>query len=314
MKHFLLQCTLFPLMACSEPFEVDRHDLIAPRILGVRHQNGEIHAQVWNGEGMWHQTVPTIEWLSDVDDVLGTGARLELSEEMPSRVRYIDSVGNEHVAQFDLSETNVDLTLNRYDIGTVDNLALDARLSNLGTRIEADTSAASMRLVIEPSSDVDNARMRWMTSFGRGTFLERSALETDFFQEDILMDRDDIEFREPQEFDYTAIFALMVNGDGYNQWAWFDLWYDDVDTVSVQGRRLRLNEPLSESMTGSVAFRVSVVDADWGIELGERTANTDDVNALVCAPESGAFQLKWLELGVCTLPDIDQQWIVLEVN
>jgi hypothetical protein len=218
------------------------------------------------------------------------------------------------VAQFDLSETNVDLALKRYDIGTVDNLALDARLTNQGTWIESDISAASMRLVIEPSSGIDNARMRWMTSFGRGTFLERSALETDFFQEDILMDRDDIEFREPQEFDYTAIFALMVNGDGHNQWAWFDLWYDDVDTVSVQGRRLRLQEPLAESMTGSIAFRVSVVDADWGIELGEPKANIDDVDELACAPESGAFQLKWLEIGVCTLSDLDQQWIVLEVN
>ena len=314
MKQFLLQCTLFSLMACSEPFEVDRHDLIAPRILGVRQQNGEIHAQIWNGEGMWHRTAPTIAWLSDVDDVLGTGARFELSEEIPSRVRYIDSVGTEHVAQFDLSETNVDLELKRYDIGMVDDLALDARLSNQGTWIEAGTSAAAMRLVVEPSEDVENARLRWMTSFGRGTFLERSALETDFFQEDILMDRDEIELREPQEFDYTAIFALMVNGDGHNQWAWFDLWYDDVDAVSAQGRRLRLQEPLSESMTGPMAFRVSAVDADWGIELAEHTANIDDVNALACAPERGVFQLEWLELGVCTLPDIDQQVIVLEVN
>ena len=40
----------------------------------------------------------------------------------------------------------------------------------------------------------------------------------------------------------------------------------------------------------------------------------DGVDSLDCAPESGVFQLEWLELGVCTLSDIDQQWVVLEMN
>lgn len=313
MKQFLLQCTLFSLLACSEPFSVDRHDLIAPRIIGVRQQNDELQVQVWNGDALWHQTSPRIEWLNDVDDVLGTGVRFKLSEVVPSRVRYTDSMGMEHVARFVLEDTNVELTLERYNIGVVDDLALNARLANLGSIIEEASSVASMRLVVGPSDDIENARMRWMTAFGQGTFLERSAFETDFFQEDILMDRDEIEVREPQSFDYTAIFALMLNGDGHNQWAWFDLWYDDVDTLSVQGRRLRLKEPI-DHMTGQMAFQVSVVEYKWGIELSASTTDIDAIDVLDCAPEDGVFQLEWLELGLCTLSDVDQQWIILEMD
>ena len=314
MKQFLLQCTLFSLMACSEPFEVDRHDLIAPRILGVRQQNAELHVQVWNGEGVWHQTPPTVEWFNNSDEVLGTGVHFNLIGQVPTGVRYIDPLGVKHVAQFDTEETIVELALNRYDIGTVNDLALDARLDNQGTLMEGASSVPAMRLVVEPSNNVDNARIRWMTSFGQGTFLERSALETDFFQENILMDRDELELRESQEFDYTAIFALMVNGSGHNQWAWFDLWYAEVNTLLVQGRHLRQQEPVSDSVTGQMAFQVSVVDEEWGIELGASTMDLDGVDSLDCAPESGVFQLEWLELGVCTLSDIDQQWVVLEVN
>ena len=124
----------------------------------------------------------------------------------------------------------------------------------------------------------------------------------------------EVELRESQEFDYTAIFALMVNGNGHNQWAWFDLWYDEVNTLLVQGRHLRLQEPVSASVTGQRAFQVFVVDEEWGIELGASTMDLDGVDSLDCAPESGVFQLEWLELGVCTLSDIDQQWVVLEVN
>ena len=52
------------------------------------------------------------------------------------------------------------------------------RLDNQGTLIEEVSSVPAMRLVVEPSNNVDNARIRWMTSLGRdlGTF----CIETDF--------------------------------------------------------------------------------------------------------------------------------------
>ena len=60
-------------MACSEPFEVDRHDLMR-QILVYASKVGCTFR--FGTESLWHQTPPTVEWLNDSDEVLGTGVYL----------------------------------------------------------------------------------------------------------------------------------------------------------------------------------------------------------------------------------------------
>ena len=71
---------LLATFGCSEPFSVDRHDLIAPRILGVRFVDGVYEIQVWNGAGQYHDQRPTVEWLSESNEVLCTGVRCESTD------------------------------------------------------------------------------------------------------------------------------------------------------------------------------------------------------------------------------------------
>ena len=75
---------------CSEPFAVDRHDLLDARILGVRLQDSRLEVQVWNGQSMYHLDVPTIEWLDQAGSVVGTGVDfvMEDMEDMEDR-RYV---------------------------------------------------------------------------------------------------------------------------------------------------------------------------------------------------------------------------------
>ena len=315
MKHFLLQCTLFSMLACSEPFSVDRHDLIAPRIMGVRQQGEQVQVQIWNGNGLWHPERPMVEWLDASGQVLATDVTMTAGQNVPVMVRYTDLAGAAHEATFSLQGVDTDWTIERYDLGGVSDLSLDARLANPGTMIDSITSTSAMRIVVDDGSTIENARMRWMSAFGYGTFLERTAFETDFFQEDILMDRDEVEYRNPETFEYASIFALRVNGEGYNQWQWVDLWYSTADLVMVQGRQLYIRGEVPEADSGTLmAFEVSVVDADWGIELRNATIETANVESLPCAPNDGVFQLDWLSLGICTLSDIDGTQVVLEVD
>ncbi|MFZ5476147.1 MAG: hypothetical protein ACOZNI_05175 [Myxococcota bacterium] len=54
--------TLTLLLACQEPFDEDRHDLLDFRIAGMRLRAGEPRALLWSGEGAWHATAPATTW------------------------------------------------------------------------------------------------------------------------------------------------------------------------------------------------------------------------------------------------------------
>ena len=83
MKHKILPCSIiFLSMACSEPFAIDRHDLVDARILGVRQQDALLEVQVWNGSSVYHEEQPTVEWLDDSGSVLGTGVVFVLKKQV----------------------------------------------------------------------------------------------------------------------------------------------------------------------------------------------------------------------------------------
>ena len=73
MKYFIRFYSFLSIIwiGCSEPFEVDRHDLVSPRVLGVRLSDSGHFVQVWNGEGPWHDESPTIDWYDDDGTKLG---------------------------------------------------------------------------------------------------------------------------------------------------------------------------------------------------------------------------------------------------
>ena len=57
------------MFACSDPFTVDRHDLVEPRIVSVRLVDDAYEVQVWNGSGIYHEVSPVVEWFADNDEV-----------------------------------------------------------------------------------------------------------------------------------------------------------------------------------------------------------------------------------------------------
>ena len=314
MKYFIRFYSFLSIVSigCSEPFEVDRHDLITPRVLGVRLADSGHFVQVWNGEGPWHDESPSVDWYNNDGIKLGESVYLPTGVENPTSLIYTDPVGGEHLVQFDLLTSTMQLSPLLYDLGTVNDLDLDSRLENLGEPWIGGIAPEALRIEIKDDEFVNQGRLRWMSSFGKGTFLERSAFETDFFQSDILMDRDEVVRNIPLDFEHTSVFALYVDGFGSNQWTWMDLWSSALQTIEVSGRSIPINGDLSDDWSGdNVAFLNNQTETGFGWSL---TPTDVEVEPLSCALDDGPFQWMWIETGLCTIADVEDQIILLGVQ
>ena len=167
---------------------------------------------------------------------------------------------------------------------------------------------------------VTSGKMRWMTVGGKGTFLERSALETDFYRADILMDIDELLENNPLDIETATIFALYVDGVGGNQWTWMDLWYTDVARFHHENRWLEISE-LPQEWTSGVPLSMELQWDDSGqvMRLINPSLEVDDVDEPMCSSPvmtngSNRFQWSWLESGQCTISDVDGTRIVLETR
>ena len=135
---------------------MDRHDLIAPRVLGVRLSDSGYFVQVWNGNGPWHTEPPKIVWYDSNGSVLGESVHLEPELGVPSSLIYTDPSGQEHPVQFDLVSSGVELKPSLFDLGEVNDLDLDSRIENLGEPWTGGVVPDALRIQIE--KDVEQAK------------------------------------------------------------------------------------------------------------------------------------------------------------
>ncbi len=334
VEHRILRWVALSLFlgttACSEPFEVDRHDLIAPRILGVRHADGGIEVQIWNGWGVYHQTHPRIEWLDNEGTVLNHPANRDgesslrwsvvEGEVLPSAVRYTDPDGGTHRATFDLIPSSVELTAQVYQLPSVEDFTLDARLTQEGTLVDGGVASDAVRIAMEVAGDSrELAKIRWMTANGVGTFLERSALETDFFRANVLMDRDELLENTAIDAEQATLFALYVDGEGGNQWTWMDLFYT-VEPRIPHGNRWLIVDDVPEDWSNADPLSAELfwdeAAQDW--ELVNLSVDPTDSVVPDCAPVTSEvalyFQWTWLEQGYCTIEEVNGLRIALETE
>ena len=311
---------LCPAIACSDPFTVDRHDLVAPRIVSVRLVNNVYEVQVWNGVSIYHEVSPTVEWFDDSGEVVCTGVRCVPSETVPRTVRYTDTDGQIHDAMFDLQQVDWTLTPVWSSLPEDMGLELDSRVQTDGTLVETGLGSPAMRvsMTIEDSNPdgMDTSKMRWMTAGGSGTFLELSALEADFFRADIIMDRDELIANVPQNHVHASVLGLHVDGAGHNQWTWMDVWYESTLLISHQNRWIAISE-LPDGWTSGEVLSATLswdpVALDWLLKDPEVT--TEIPNSPECTGSTGIpFEWSALELGLCTIDDVDGVRIALETD
>ena len=318
----LFPFVLFSVFACSDPFTVDRHDLIGPRILAVRLVDGVYEVQVWNGEGVYHKTRPNVEWFDSNDDLLCGGVRCAVSDPTPRYVRYTDVEGTAHEAVFEVQESDLLLTSVWASLPDEMGFGLDTRENTEGTPVDTGLGTAAMRISMSVDTLNDQgfgqSKIRWMTAGGLGTFLELSALETDFFRADIVTDRDEVIENVSQDHLHATLFGLHIDGVGHNQWTWMDVWYESRALIPHRNRWLEVSEVPVDWQSGDTILATLSWDStqrDWMLIDPELATETDVPPSPDCAgSESTTFDWSTLELGICTIADVDGVRIALETG
>ena len=319
-RKILCPSILCSLFACVDPFTVDRHDLLNPRILGVRLVDNVYEVQVWNGVGVYHEVTPTVEWLSDNDEVVCLGVQCVADDVIPNRVRYIDTLDAVHDAVFNVQQSEFSLRPSWFSLPEDIDFDLDVREDTEGTFVESGLGTSAMRISMSIESDgtdfLDESKMRWMTAKGAGTFLELSAMESDFFRADITMDRDEVIANVPQDHDHATVFGLHIDGTGYNQWAWMDVWYETRPIIQSQNRWIAISEVPADWESGDTVLVTLSWDAtqgDWLLTDPELTTDIPFSPACV-GSEPIPFDWSALELGLCTIEDVDGVRVALETR
>ena len=298
-----LSITLF---ACSEPFEQDRHDLLNPRIIGIRKVDGLYQVQVWNGMGPYHDETPIISWLDADGNEVAQGLFCDMDD--VQNVQYIDPQGNSHQATFQLEDSVASLELQRWQIDPTAAYTLTERENLSTTELASGESSEAMRLGVEGSG-----KMRWMTQLGIGSFLELNRNTADFYHRDIVMDRDEVLLDEPLSDPYVGLFALSINPEtGQNQWLWSDIWYEPQPLRQIQNRWFPID--IADDAGTQLAVTVHSDASLFGFTFTDPSWDTADSTPLNCALNAGTFQWEWVEMGLCLRSEIDGQRIVLELR
>ena len=310
-------CSLF---ACADPFTVDRHDLLSPRILGVRLVDNVYEVQVWNGVGVYHEVTPTVEWLSDNDEVVCLGVQCTIDEVVPQYVRYTDLLGGVHDAVFTVQQSGFSLRPIWSSLPEDTAFDLDVRENTEGTPVETGFGASAMRIAMSienvSTDSLGVSKMRWMTAQGLGSFLELSALESDFFRADITMDRDEVIANVPQDHAHAAVFGLHIDGTGHNQWTWMDVWYETRPIIQSQHRWLAISEVPADWVSGDIVLATLSWDSNQGDWILTDPELTTDIPISPACVGSEPIPFDWsaLELGICTIEDVDGMRVALETR
>jgi hypothetical protein len=306
-KKKIWVCVLLGL-ACSEPFLVNRQDLIEPRILGVQASSGNLHVQVWNGVGAFHENLPIVEWYDQEGVKFADGVLVDNSSNVnEGMIHYITPEGKLLKAAFVVEEIDNSFEIQKYTMNNLTDYSIESRSDLDYSPVALEVDSENLRLV---SILDDTQTVRWMASHGVGTILELDNHVTDFIGKDIVFDRSEILSEDEIESSYVSLFALAIDSLGKTQWEWVDVWYGTGIRLHHSNRYLPIDFSIDEPTEISVV--VNSDDSVFGFRFSEPMMDFA-VQPLSCSPDDGPFQWWWVELGVCLVGDIEGQRILLEV-
>ncbi len=332
--------------ACFAPFPHDRHDLVNFRIVGVQVSDAApaagdsitARALVYGGAGFYHDQLPTLSWAVAGVEASGPEVTLELPTAQEAwtlelTATHADGVTTEQ-AILRLEEGSggdpvpppviegiaravVPLGLD----SSAAELSLDARtaLSALAAAEIAPGEAARLALELD---DPEHYWARWMSVGARGSFLELSALHTDWLPADLLLDEEDAEVEIGPELApaLVSVAALAMDGQGANGWAFADLaWQLELDSEDGStihgehaGRLFVLPGPLPDAGVYTVTLALDD-DSAWGLQLDEIEPiegepagwSPEELDCEHPLPEADSFELDWLASGLCSRPRLE---------
>lgn len=334
------------MLACQEPFDTDRHDLVGFRVAAISAQPAgqgqpvQVEAAVFTGGRPWSEEPVALRWqwvedpeegVPEVSDGVGPAPLLvrpdghagwlALEAEYAGEVRRAAvRVPREDAEPASLGVLGVaSLPWSVADV-PAEALTLDARRAVSGDlAAERQVSPGGfVRLRVDvPERD---GTVRWMAT-GGGSFFELEPATADWAAGDLRLDDDTVEgSREPADPGPVTVFTLWLDDSGLaTAFRAHDLFVGDVPPgVWTRGRFVP-----GEALPRAALLRGRLlrdVDAPVGLRLVDATALDDppaswSSAALPCREAvDGPFEPRWLLTQRCTLGALDGRIVEIEVD
>ena len=334
------------LLACQEPFDADRHDLLDFRVAAVSvapASDGDpvqIDMAVIVDGHPWSMDPVEFRWgwIEAAEDAAGPLADPAALGPAPALVRPDDHPGwlalhAAHGTAVERVAVQVPLqgallALGRLQLErlpwsvadvTAEELQLEARRATVGEASPRTVAPGGFSRLTIPDPSVDGS-VRWMAT-GKGSFFETDPRTTDWAAGDLRLDDDEVEgSRETLAQGPVTVIALwLAETDPRTAFRADDLFVGPVaDGVFTRGRFLpAADAPKSPWLQGRlqadpespVGVRLVEVEA-----LGDAPTTFSSAQWACATPVDGPFDPGWLLGQRCTVSDVDGVLAEVEVD
>lgn len=293
------------LLACAEPFALDRHNLNSFRIIEAEVVDGRANAVVWSGTGVYHQQQPYLQWFVD-NEVVAEGYDAEVPVAESYELKVESPAGDILWADVQPGIALVLPTLARYQWKEEEGQSYDMEAREGVILDDGPLQTDSVaRIQLEASID---AQLRW--SADAGTILELSQTSTDVFPNRIYFEDDEVIQREEDYAEEIHVFVLALDGQGGIGYSWLDLDFrDQIDLVYTDNMILPLEDSLDSGL-----YRVDFEQQNAAFVLSNpETVSEIPIEIPHPCMDSALLNIAWLRQGRCGLTDLDGLSVVVRI-
>ncbi|MBN2799044.1 MAG: hypothetical protein JXX28_07840 [Deltaproteobacteria bacterium] len=323
------------LLACQQPFGIDRHDLEGTRVAALRARTTSeggvpvVHPEAVFVQGgrLWADEAPAMVWgWVETPDALGAlGAGWEGDVQGPAPALPLD----EDAGWIGLIASTADGAISRaalrYPVEARPELGPiavsrvdDLTLSTLeAADLEAEARGAWAVTPEGPLQPGDIALLgaslaegqwtRWMALDGAGTFAELDAERSHWIAGEVDLDAIDTATRSPVDPGVVSFLTLALDPSGGSDFALWDLAVGDAPTglFTATGRFLATDTQVSGPWVSGTLVADDTAHSGLRLEGTAHAAPPDPVQLPPCAPTGAtSFDPNWLATARCTRAEL----------
>ncbi len=332
---------LLSLIACQQPFDADRHDLIGDRIVAIeaRASDGGIQptATLLRNGRLWTDDVDDLRWfaLSGDPEQAILGIDPEAPDQLGPTPQFSNStaavglwfrgerawleLGNEQDLSFaGIAQSTLSKTL---ETQQAEDLTIEQRSLWTAVPTEAFAPGELGRFQADFLNPDANPTLRWMST--GGTFLELDRTTSDWAPATVTMDDDDVTLEHALSDGVFPLVALAVDPDHGNRVRIQEFHIGELPGgVRTSSGRWLPAEDIPASDWVWVTLQADD-DTPTGLRLSDVEPATPDLNAedpygteaLACAvPLEGTFEPNVLVDGRCSRAQLIGHRVMIEVT
>ena len=296
------------LMACAEPFDVDRHHLTDFRILHAQVHDNRGDVVVWGGEAGFHSSRPLVRWYSEgVLLAEGFDAELPHAEMYELEVENNEGLIKRALVPAGYAIDIAPLERQQWFFSQESSYSLESRaaVETLPAPYSVAEDAVACLIFTE-----DSERVRWAAN--AGTILELSMHASDLFLDQLSFDEGELVEQQPQSMRDITLFSLHLDDDVGSGYRWIDVHFGADEYV--MHHEMMVPFPREFAQEGYLAITLLEENGRLQLSQPEILTQPEGGASLSCMNGETLFELSWLRQGRCGLDEVDGHRVILEVR